>query len=394
MVNEWPATALSHVATISSGKRPLHVVKEPTSSCDVPVIGGGGPSGFTDSAICEDGVLVTGRVGTLGKLFAPSGPCWPSDNTLVIRPRSVGTDVRYLRYAVQHVIAKAAEMNRGAANPLITQRDLGSLAVIWPALDAQRAIAHILGTLDDKIETNGRMSETLEAMARALFKSWFIDFAPVRAKAEGRAPGLPKPLADLFPSRLVDSELGEIPDGWAVASLTDAMQITDGRTLAAHAQDRSGRFSVFGANGAIARAAEAWVDSPCIVLGKIGTCGALHRAPSPCWVTNNAFAIRAGYSRSLEFAWHTLKSIDFSNYIGGSANPYMPLKNFGHHQVVLPPLALLERFEAVAAGLRNRIDSADVMSSGLTVLRDALLPKLLLGDLRIEDAERFIGRIA
>ena len=84
----------------------------------------------------------------------------------------------------------------------------------------QRAIAHVLGTLDDKIELNRRMNETLEAMARALFKSWFVDFEPVRAKMEGRwrpgesLPGLPADLYDLFPDRLVDSELGEVPDGW------------------------------------------------------------------------------------------------------------------------------------------------------------------------------------
>ena len=85
-----------------------------------------------------------------------------------------------------------------------------------PPLDEQRAIAHILGTLDDKIELNRRMNETLEAMARALFKSWFVDFDPVRAKAEGRDPGLPQPLADLFPDSFEDSELGEIPKGWQV----------------------------------------------------------------------------------------------------------------------------------------------------------------------------------
>ena len=84
----------------------------------------------------------------------------------------------------------------------------------------QRAIAHILGTLDDKIELNRRMNETLEAMARALFKSWFVDFDPVRAKMEGRHTGLPRRhLADLFPDRLVDSEMGEIPEGWEVTSL-------------------------------------------------------------------------------------------------------------------------------------------------------------------------------
>src|SRR5690606_646616 len=99
-----------------------------------------------------------------------------------------------------------------------------SFEFLLPSLDEQRAIAHILGTLDDKIELNRRMSETLEAMARALFKSWFVDFDPVRAKAEGRAPRLPKPLADPFPARLVDSELGEIPEGWEVGTLGDVAE--------------------------------------------------------------------------------------------------------------------------------------------------------------------------
>ena len=94
-----------------------------------------------------------------------------------------------------------------------------------PPLDEQRAIAHILGTLDDKIELNRRMNETLEAMARALFKSWFVDFDPVRAKAEGRDPGLPKHLADLFPDRFVDSELGEIPEGWEVGTIDDVTSL-------------------------------------------------------------------------------------------------------------------------------------------------------------------------
>ena len=96
-----------------------------------------------------------------------------------------------------------------------------------PPLPEQRAIAHILGTLDDKIELNRRMNETLEGMARALFKSWFVDFDPVRAKMEGRwrpgesLPGLPAEHYDLFPDRLVDSELGEIPEGWEVRRMED-----------------------------------------------------------------------------------------------------------------------------------------------------------------------------
>ena len=95
----------------------------------------------------------------------------------------------------------------------------------------QRAIAHVLGTLDDKIELNRRMNEALEEMARALFKSWFIDFEPVRAKMEGRwrrgesLPGLPADMYDIFPDRLAPSELGEIPEGWGVRALGDVVEL-------------------------------------------------------------------------------------------------------------------------------------------------------------------------
>ena len=101
----------------------------------------------------------------------------------------------------------------------VTKRDLKSLEVAYPDLPEQRAIAHVLGTLDNKIELNRRMNATLEATARAVFKSWFIDFDPVRARKEGRDTGLPKEIANLFPDRLVGSELGEIPDGWTVRTL-------------------------------------------------------------------------------------------------------------------------------------------------------------------------------
>ena len=105
---------------------------------------------------------------------------------------------------------------------------LRSVEIPLPPLSEQRAIAHILGTLDDKVELNRRMNATLEAMARALFRSWFVDFDPVRAKMEGRDTGLPKDIADLFPDRLVESELGEVPDGWAQESLSEHFEAVKG----------------------------------------------------------------------------------------------------------------------------------------------------------------------
>ncbi|HYW45058.1 MAG TPA: restriction endonuclease subunit S, partial [Bryobacteraceae bacterium] len=112
--------------------------------------------------------------------------------------------------------------------PYLSLVDQRRLHISLPPIDQQRAIARILGTLDDKIELNRRMNETLEAMARALFQSWFVDFGPVRAKAEGRGPSLPKEIADLFPDRFDDSELGEIPAGWGVGPLEDIASVTMG----------------------------------------------------------------------------------------------------------------------------------------------------------------------
>ena len=226
MAGEWREARLADIATIVSGKRPPVVVQEPTSKLAVPVLGGSGVMGFTSQPLFHEPVLVTGRVGTLGMLHRTSGPSWPSDNTLVIRAKEESGLQSFLYYALLDGIRQATTLNRGSSNPLVTQRDVGSLKVLLPPPPEQRAIAHILGTLDDKIELNRRMSETLEEMARALFKAWFVDFEPVRAKMEGRwqrgvganrdsllQPGLPAHFYDLFPDRLMDSELGEIPEG-------------------------------------------------------------------------------------------------------------------------------------------------------------------------------------
>ena len=121
-------------------------------------------------------------------------------------PRSFSETPRVRAWIVRHA--------QGATMPNLNTAILSALPFVVPPLEEQRAIAQILDTMDDKIELNRKMNETLEAMARALFKSWFVDFDPVRAKAEGRDPGLPAPIAALFPDSFEDSELGEIPKGW------------------------------------------------------------------------------------------------------------------------------------------------------------------------------------
>ena len=152
-----------------------------------------------------------------------------------------GNDPRFCYFLLKSLDLE--QFNVGSGVPTLNRNHVHPLPVFLPPLPEQRAIAHILGTLDDKIELNRRMNETLEAMARALFKSWFVDFDPVRATMAGRDTGLPKHLADLFPARLVDSELGKIPEGWIVRTLGDLCHKPQyGYTASAQSEPVGARF--------------------------------------------------------------------------------------------------------------------------------------------------------
>ena len=152
---------------------------------------------------------------------------------VILRALQPALHPRYLYVLTQSqlVLSQIHALRTGSAQPQLPIRDIERITIPLPPLAEQRAIAHVLGTLDDKIELNRRMNETLEAMARALFKSWFVDFDPVRAKMDGRwqrgesLPGLPAERYDLFPERLVDSELGEIPEGWRVKALEQFVEL-------------------------------------------------------------------------------------------------------------------------------------------------------------------------
>lgn len=173
----------------------------------------------------ENTILVAMYGATVGQLglLRRAMTCNQACSALIVDPTQA--DFRFLFFQLLHARTELKSLATGAAQQNLSGAVIKSLRFPFPPLSGQRAIAHILGTLDDKIELNRRMSETLEATARALFKSWFVDFDPVRAKAEGRDPGLPKLLADLFPSRLVSSQLGDVPDGWEAGTFDDLVEL-------------------------------------------------------------------------------------------------------------------------------------------------------------------------
>ncbi len=274
----------------------------------------------------------------------------------------------------------------------------------------QRAIAHILGTLDDKIELNRRMSETLEAMARALFKSWFVDFDPVRAKMEGRDPGLPQPLADLFPARLVDSELGEIPEGWEVGCI-DALcssienggtpkrreprywggsipwfktgELTDGPLLQSDERITS--------DGLTESSCKLWPTGTILIalyasptVGRLGILEVPAAANQAC----SALLAKPDYGALFVFYALLLTRDRLQQIAVGAAQQNISQQVVRAHKVVVPPTSTARRFSHLVDGFyRQRVWLAKE-SRTLAALRDALLPKLISGEVRVRIVKR------
>ena len=207
-----------------------------------------------------------------------------------LRPESEidPTFMPYLILGNKHRMLSLVDL-AGHGTGRLNSEDLKSLMVRLPPRPEQRTIAQILGALDDKIELNRRMSATLEAMASALFKSWFVDYDPVRAKMEGRDTGLPTDLAALFPDRLVDSELGALPQGWRVDALGDMLKLEYGRALKADDRRHDGTVPVYGSSGRIGWHNTRLVQGPGIVVGRKGNPGVV------TWVSNDFFPIDTTY---------------------------------------------------------------------------------------------------
>ncbi len=275
---------------------------------------------------------------------------------------------------------------------------LKGLEIPLPHFPEQRAIAHILSTLDDKIDLNSQINETLEAMARALFKSWFVDFDPVRAKAEGRDPGLPKEIADLFPSRLVDSELGEIPEGWAEGSLGDLITQRSERVgarevvvLSAVASGKLARSDdhftkrVYSKETAKYLVVEQWDFAYNPSRINIGSIGMLKEniigGVSPVYVVARP---KVAYRWFLEFSIRRASTKSWINtFASGSVRQSLSYSDFASIPSVIPPEAVAQEFNRKWTTIREGIRSRETESRTLAALRDTLLPKLISGELRV-----------
>lgn len=278
--------------------------------------------------------------------------------------------------------------------------------------------------LGDKIELNRRMSETLEAMARTLFKSWFVDFDPVRANAEGPDAGLPKPLTDLFPARLVDSDLGEIPEGWRVEALADHYDAVKGVSykgsglgnggLPLHNLNsihEGGGYKYEGIKYDSGEYAERHIVRPGDVIVANTEQGhdrllIGHAAIVPAFFGKRGIASHHIYRLRLKpesaltssFLCSLLNSPQMHELVSGYANGttvnMLPVDGVQKPLIVCPPKELVEAFDSLGVTAQHRREEIVSESWTLAALRDTLLPRLIHGELQVKDSDRFVAESA
>ncbi|UBF29624.1 restriction endonuclease subunit S [Kovacikia minuta CCNUW1] len=292
--------------------------------------------------------------------------------------------------------------------PHINLTILKQTPLLLPPLDEQKAIAHILGTLDDKIELNQQINHTLESIARALFKSWFIDFDPVRAKLDGRQPaGMDAETAALFPAEFEDGgAIGQIPKGWKVGMMEDEFKITMGQSPpgSTYNQEADGLPFYQGCTDfgfrypsirVYCNAPSRFADSGDTLISVRAPVGSINMANERCCIGRGVAAARHKQG-SRSYTYYTMHGLNehFARFEAeGTVFGSMNKKGFLSIPCIIPPTVIISAFEQLAFLLDQRIENQEHQILTLTSIRDVLLPKLLSGEIRLQDAEAVVEAV-
>jgi type I restriction enzyme, S subunit len=336
-----------------------------------------------------------------------------------LRPKS--SDViapEYARYYFRstHFRQSVNAMSTMSTRASLNNEILDRLQVVLPPLKEQQCIGYLLATLDDKIQLNRKTNETLEAMAKALFKSWFVDFDPVRAKAEGRPTGLPAEISDLFPDSFEDSELGEIPSGWRVAPVGDVVECVGGSTPStneieywdggeyfwATPKDLSSLSEPFLLDTAkkitadgVQRISSGILPVGTILLSSRAPVGYVAAACVPVSINQGFIALKSNGLMSSAYLlnWCLSNVQQFKDRASGTTFAEISKAAFRPIPLLVPSEQVARLFSDQSQTLYERVVSNMRQSTLLAATRDALLPKLISGEIRIPDAEKMLEEV-
>jgi type I restriction enzyme S subunit len=369
---------------------------------------------FSQHLLQRDDLVITrtGRVGTTAVFSEFKLPVLPGAFLIRFRLKRSIADPQFYCYFFnsnqgQSLLASVAS---GSVQQNLNITALHGLDVPFPPLAEQKAIAAVLGALDDKIELNRRMNATLEAMARALFQSWFVDFDPVRAKLDGQQPvGMDETTAGLFPDSFEDSEAGHIPKGWTIRPVGEVVDCVGGGTPSTgepkyweggtHHWTTPKDFSSLQApilldtdrkitDAGIAKISSGLLPAGTLLLSSRAPVGYLAIAAMPVAINQGFIALKCNERASNFFMlnWCQMNMAEIESRATGTTFAEISKQNFRPISVVLPPKELMAVFSTKVEPLYTRIRANLHQSRTLATLRDTLLPKLLSGELSVAEA--------
>jgi type I restriction enzyme, S subunit len=410
MASSWIHTTIGDQVTLQRG---IDITRAEQRRGKVPVISSGGTSSYHDTAGAKGPGVVLGRKGVVGSVYYVASDYWPHDTTLWVKDFH-GNHPRFVFYFFKAFALRLASMNVGSANPTLNRNHVHPIKILWPTRLLQNQIADILGSLDDKIELNHRTNMTLEAMARALFQSWFVDFAPVRLNESGRQFSV---FASLFPESFQASTLGKIPKDWRTTTLGEVLSTieTGGRpkggvasilegvpSVGAESIVGLGRFD-YGKTKFISREFfqamnRGHVQDGDVLLYKDGGRPGEFEPhvtmvgddfPFPEFAINeHVYRLRTGpVPQCFLYFWLSSDNTmdEMRNRGTGVAIPGLNSTAVRELPIILAPPQILNAFEEQVSPLLHRIFANCNESRTLTALRDAVLPKLLSGDVSVSE---------
>ena len=287
---------------------------------------------------------------------------------LTLRGKKGLLDNDYLLYYLQSSAGQAALKARESGTTVtgIKQAEFRKIELLLPSIDNQKRIASILSSLDEKIKNDAQINHNLEAQAQAIFKSWFVDFEPFQN------------------GKFIDSELGSIPEGWRAGTLKEMLDIRYGKD---HKKLSAGTIPVYGSGGLMRLADKALYSGESVLIPRKGTLNNVMRVSGDFWTVDTMFYSVPKCKGAIKFAFHVLRNMDLASMNSGSAVPSMTTDILNSIDIVVPPESVLASFEETTSALWN-LDEANLRESNrLASLRDALLPKLMSGEIDVSEVE-------
>ena len=390
--------SLGEVCEIKQGRylAPNQMEPIPTNECIVPVIGGNGVLGYTDQSTFPFPVpLVTCRGSKCGLMQWAEPPTWISNNAMAVYFKENQGDNFFLH---QHLLNSSFDdVTTGSAQPQITVTNLSLKQILLPDLQTQKKISLIMKNIEAKIAANNSLSKTLEDIAQTIFKSWFIDFDPVKAKMVGEKPaGMDATTATLFPNTMEESELGLVPKGWRVEKFGEMNNLLMGQSPPGDTYNSDGEGLPFyqgrtdfgfrfpkqrifcTQENRVALSGETLIS----VRAPVGD---VNQAIEKC-IIGRGVASALHKSNSGAYTFSLLKSLyPRLAYFNGEGTVFGAINrsDFNNMLIVEPPTSLVERFEVICGPMNAKIRSLFLSTEALIQLRDSLLPRLISGELQI-----------